>query len=294
MAASYFNPANNYEDQHVGSEGLAINNTYFCRFLARLALHTTAKLFHQNGPCIPVSRHKILKKGYSVHLTEATTIDYVARNTSIPVPKVHCSFVHKNRAYIIMERIQGKTLAAAWPHLSEDSLQNIFLQLRNIIIELRALEPSPTIGVASCVGSSMYDSRLPNGTPRFGPFKTIQEFHRWLRNGVDETTRLGDHVSDEDAAAIKAMIVKQEGSWPAPVFTHGDLNRFNILVRGDQIVGIIDWEFSGWYRPYWEYMSAWFRNVTRGEWQRTVCSFLDPYPEELEMERMRHKWWGEF
>ncbi|KAH6720392.1 kinase-like domain-containing protein [Leptodontidium sp. MPI-SDFR-AT-0119] len=258
---------------HAGSEALAINNTYFRRFLSRLALHTTAKLFRQDGPCIPISRHKILKNGFSVHLTEAVTMDYVARNTSIPVPKVHCSFIHKNRAYIIMERIQGKTLAAAWPHLSKDSLQKIFLQLKNMIKELRALKPPPEIGVASCAGGSMYDS----------------QFHRWLRAGLDETTRLGDHVSDEDTTAIKAMIVKQDGTWPAPVFTHSDLNPFNILVRGDQIVSIIDWEFSGWYPPYWEYTSAWFGNVTRGEWQSTIYSLLNPYPEELEIERTRNR-----
>ncbi|KAH7360186.1 kinase-like domain-containing protein [Rhexocercosporidium sp. MPI-PUGE-AT-0058] len=273
--------------KHVGSEALAINNTSFRRFLVRLALHTTAKFFHRDGPCIPVSRHKILKKGFSVHLTEAITIHYVARNTSIPVPKVHCSFLHKNRAYILMERIQGETLAAAWRHLSKESLQKIFLQLKSMIKELRALQPPLKTGVESCVGGSLYESRLPNGTPRFGPFKTIQEFHRWLRDGLDENTRPGDHVSDEDATAIKAMIVKQDGPWPAPIFTHGDLNPFNILVRGDQIVGIIDWEFSGWYPPYWEYTSAWFGNVIRSEWQSVICSLLDPYPEEFEMERTR-------
>lgn len=85
------------------------------------------------------------------------------------------------------------------------------------------------------------------------------------------------------------MIVKQDGTWPAPVFTHSDLNPFNILVRGDQIVSIIDWEFSGWYPPYWEYTSAWFGNVTRGEWQSTIYSLLNPYPEELEIERTRNR-----
>jgi len=34
------------------------------------------------------------------------------------------------------------------------------------------------------------------------------------------------------------------------VFTHGDLSSLNVLVRGDQIVGIIDWETAGWYPSY--------------------------------------------
>ncbi|KAF8849680.1 kinase-like protein [Acephala macrosclerotiorum] len=279
--------------QHEGSEALAINNTYLRRFLTRLALHTTAKFFNRDGPCVPISKHKILKTGYSVHLTEAVTMSYVARNTSIPVPKVYCSFLHRNRAYIVMERIQGETLAGAWRNLSKESLGKIFSQLKHMIQELRALEPPPNTGVESCVGGSLYDSRLPHGTPRFGPFKTIQDFHRWLRNNL-EPTQIGDDVTAKDADDIKAMVVKQDGLWPSPVFTHCDLNPFNILIRGDQIVGIIDWEFSGWYPSYWEYTSAWLGNLTRSEWQGILLSLLDPYPEELEIERTRSKWWGEW
>lgn len=293
MAKNYSNPANNYEVQHTGSEDLAINNTYLRRLFGRLAFRTTAKFFNRDGPCVPISKHKILKKGYSVHLTEAVTINYVAKHTSIPVPKIYCSFLHKNRAYIIMERIQGDNLAAVWPNLSKESLQNIFSQLKNIIQELRALKPPPNTGVESCVGGSLYDSRLPHGTPRFGPFKTIQEFHLWLRNNT-EATQIGDHVTEEDADGIKGMIVKQDGPWSSPVFTHCDLNPSNILIRKNQIVGIIDWEFSGWYPPYWEYTSAWFGNRTRGEWQSTLLSLLDPFPEELDMEKTRNKWWGEW
>lgn len=89
------------------------------------------------------------------------------------------------------------------------------------------------------------------------------------------------------------MAAKQDGAWPPPVFTHGDLNPFNILVSRDKIVGLIDWEFSGWYPHYWEYTSAWHGNSTRTEWQALLNEFLDCYPIELEMERIRQKWWGE-
>ncbi|KAF2183005.1 hypothetical protein K469DRAFT_728320 [Zopfia rhizophila CBS 207.26] len=267
---------------HEDSEALAINNTYARRFLARLALHTTAKLFNRDGPCIPISKHRILKTGYSVHLTEAVTMKYVAENTSIPVPKVYCSFLHRN-----------SNLAGAWRYLSEESLQKIFLQLKDMIQELRALQPLPNTGVESCVGGSLYDSRLPHGALRFGPFKTAQEFHRWLRNNL-EPTRIGDHVTDQDADDIKAMIAKQNGQWPPPVFTHRDLNPSNILNRGDEIVGIVDWEFSGWYPPIGNTRLRGLEILLEGEWQSILLSLFEPYPEELEMERTRSKWWGEW
>jgi thiamine kinase-like enzyme len=89
------------------------------------------------------------------------------------------------------------------------------------------------------------------------------------------------------------MAAKQDGPWPPPVFTHADLNPFNILVRGDDVVGIIDWEFAGWYPHYWEYTSNWLGSITKAVWQDSLDKFLDPFPEELRMEKTRYKWWGE-
>lgn len=34
--------------------------------------------------------------------------------------------------------------------------------------------------------------------------------------------------------------------------------------------------------------------MTRVEWQGILHSLLQPYPEELEMERTRNQWWGEW
>lgn len=89
------------------------------------------------------------------------------------------------------------------------------------------------------------------------------------------------------------MAARQDGHWPAPVFTHGDLNPFNVFVRDGLVVGILDWEFAGWYPAYWEYTAAWHGNRTRQAWQGVLTEFLDAYPEELKMEITRQKWWGD-
>jgi RIO-like serine/threonine protein kinase len=52
------------------------------------------------------------------------------------------------------------------------------------------------------------------------------------------------------------MINQQNNSkWPLK-FIHGDLSSLNIIVRGDTIVGLIDWQTAGWYPSYWEYTTA--------------------------------------
>lgn len=39
----------------------------------------------------------------------------------------------------------------------------------------------------------------------------------------------------------------------AIVFTHGDLNQYNIIIGGDgHVSGIIDWEAAAWLPEYWE------------------------------------------
>lgn len=65
--------------------------------------------------------------------------------------------------------------------------------------------------------------------PRFRPFKTIQEFHHWLREGFD-TAYHSDNPGNPPKTGcqdLKDVISVQNGEWPAPVFTHCDLCPFN-------------------------------------------------------------------
>lgn len=288
----YTPPIDNTPTQHDGTEHIAIKNTRLRRFLTRLALRTTAHCYKLDGFVRPISPNIVVKTGPWVHLTEAATMQFISTNTSIPVPRVHCSFVYNNHAYIVMERIQGSVLAETWMTLSEIDREIVLAQLRRMLNELRSLTP-PDIKVQSCVNGTLYDSRIPHARPRFGPFQTIQDFHRWLRNGF-RLEDYPDRKGGKDYEDIEAMIIKQNGPWPPPVFTHGDLNPCNILLRGTQVVGIIDWEFSGWYPFYWEYTAAWYGNRTREWWRGRLDSFIDAHTEELKMEILRQKWWGDF
>ena len=122
---------------------------------------------------------------------------FVAANISLPVPKVFCSFLHKDRAYIVMERIQGEPLPRAWKTLPEESRQEIFRQLKTLIQELRLLNPPDRIGVASCIGGIVREARIPRPLPRMGPFGTIQEFHLFLKNNLHPQNVKGKN-EDED------------------------------------------------------------------------------------------------
>jgi hypothetical protein len=187
----------NLQAQHEGTKGMAIKNTLVRRLTTLIGLKTTARFFKRDGDCIPISKHLIVKTGPFVHLTEAATLKFVADNTTIPVPKVFCSFLHKDRAYIVMERIQGKSIPAAWKSLSEESRQKIFDQLKAIFRELRTLKPPDDTGVESCLGGSVREGRIPRPLPRMGPLKTVQEFHIFLRDNL-RPEEVKDKKNDDD------------------------------------------------------------------------------------------------
>ncbi|KAK4234267.1 hypothetical protein C8A03DRAFT_37976, partial [Achaetomium macrosporum] len=100
--ANYTPPVNNRATQHDGTESLAINDSIARRFLSLLALKIGSRFSPSWHPCVPVSKHLIIKTGLSLHLTEAATLKFVAEETSLPVPHVHCAFVHNNRAIIVI------------------------------------------------------------------------------------------------------------------------------------------------------------------------------------------------
>ena len=83
-----------------------------------------------------------IKFGESVTLAEANTLRFIARYTTIPVPKVYYAFTLHGKTYILMERIRGETIAKRWPSLADSSKASIFRQLRGMIDELRAIPPN--------------------------------------------------------------------------------------------------------------------------------------------------------
>ncbi|CAH0016606.1 unnamed protein product [Clonostachys rhizophaga] len=108
--------------QHGGAGNLGIN-TWVRRILTRLALKTTAHFYRWNGQGVPISRNLVVKRGSTVHLTEAATMEFVAAKTSLPVPRVHCAFVRRGMTYIVMERIKGDVIGKSIMSLPEEALE---------------------------------------------------------------------------------------------------------------------------------------------------------------------------
>ena len=215
-------------------------------------------------------------------------MQFIAQRTSIPVPKVYCAFKCKGLTYIVMERVDGQMICQGWSLRSKESREHLLAQLKGMISEMRRISSPKNNGVSNVVGDSLYDQRLPKppqDSLRFGPFDNVGDFHLYLRRGIEENPA---HIPE-----VSKLIELHRGTWPV-CFTHGDLSSFNILVKGEDIVGIVDWETAGWYPSYWEYTSACYVNPWNEFWRKEVDKFLDPMPEELYMDELRLKYFGEF
>lgn len=240
-----------------------------------------------HGAVIFIAGKLCIKYGNLRALPEASAIRFIHENTSIPVPKIYCAFTRKGSTYIVMEKIQGEMLGIGWGERNDDSKAKILEQLKRMVAEMRSIPPpqGQKPGVCNVHGGSIWDSRLPGTSMRHGPWESVHEFHKYLRGGFEADPNHYPEVSN-------LIALQDKDRWPL-VFTHGDLSSLNVLVRGDKVVGIIDWETAGWYPSYWEYTTASQVSPMNYFWRREIDNFLDPLPEELEMETIRQKYFGD-
>ncbi|KAM4054574.1 phosphotransferase enzyme family protein [Hirsutella rhossiliensis] len=200
-----------------------------------------------------MSLHHHLVSSFSTEYLRSNIVpDTAARHTSVPVPKVHCAFVHQGETYIVMSRIKGRVVWHGWLGRSHDSKTRILEQLRQMLAELRSVPQPAGVGVSNVIGGPLCDCRLPSKM-LWGP-------------------GLGNDL----------------------VLTHGDLSSFNIMIQGDEVTGIVDWETAGWFPPYWEYTCARNANPQNAFWAQEVDRFLPPRPHELRMDGIRRKHLGDF
>ncbi|KAI4145800.1 MAG: hypothetical protein LQ341_002261 [Variospora aurantia] len=270
-----------------------INDTWWRRNFYLLAIKLTRTFTKRSGGGVLdlLGRRACVKCHPWLTLANAATLRFIAQHTSIPVPKVYCAFEHKGRVYVVMEFIRAPMVAQGWRSRSPESRAKIHQQLRRMIDELRSIPSPKHLGVANVAGGPLFDPRLPGKSLTFGPFKDTAEFHLHIREGWDQE-RCSTLALDRQGE-IQELIKQHEGSWPLR-FTHGDLSSLNILARGDEVVGIVDWDTAGWYPSYWEYTTAWHVNPYNEFWQDEVDNFLEPMPEALAMEQTRRKYFKDF
>ncbi|EIM85020.1 kinase-like protein [Stereum hirsutum FP-91666 SS1] len=205
----------------------------------------------------------ILKIGRDDVASEAATVNFIRSNTTIPVPHVVASDSAFGRSYMLMRRVEGMPLEFAWPDLDAGQRANVVEQLRSFAAQLRTLSPTLSRGhsvhaVCALNNASFWDSRISSAPT--GPFPDERAFN-------DHLVAVAERYMDETTLpAIRARMRDDHRI----CFTHGDLAPRNIMVQGDNVTAIIDWEEAGWYPEHWEIVKALWCTLKDPEWLSAV------------------------
>lgn len=217
----------------------------------------------------------VVKMGEYTRETETKTMEFVRRNTTIPVPEVYNVYKDESTGFvcIVMEFVPGTRLDEAWPSLSEGDKKSVIQQLRGYFDQLRQIKGSFIGGID---GSGCDEQLFPDDSSFWGPYKDEGEFNQalvgaWSANYADDPfIRL--------LSQMQASIMKDHDI----VMTHNDFAPRNILFDGLKVVAIVDWQRSGFYPEYWEYCKALWRPDWDSEWinEGLVEGALDQYLKE--------------
>ena len=113
---------------------------------------------------------------------------------------------------------------------------------------------------------------MRKSTSTGGPFNSKTEFNNFLFENTISSTPLLYSQSIQQTLRRDHEIV----------FSHGDLNLHNIVVKDGDIVALLDWECAGWYPEHWEYIKFCAASLYDREWHQFGPTLLPTtYPDEL-------------
>ncbi|KAI0740097.1 kinase-like domain-containing protein [Earliella scabrosa] len=208
---------------------------------------------------------------------EAEAIRFVCQHTSLPIPRLRMYWEEGTIGSLIIDYAEGETLQRAWKRLSDEQRSSVMRKVAGFVQELRSIpQPPPPPGsslprsgwIGSPLGNPFHDCRMTSSEDPYGPFPSEREFNDWK---VSRFAPFGER--SVTAAAHIAQLRRAMSDQHPIVFTHGDINRRNILVRihGDgpddvEITAFIDWEQAGWRPIHWESVKWCFMGGMATDW----------------------------
>ena len=142
------------------------------------------------------------------------SIDFIRRNTTVPVPNIVCAFSDRDSYYVLQEKVQNVSLASDVP---AQHMHIVTRQIEGFIAQMQRLKSWTLQGT---IGPVCLPLRFVDLDPR--------------------------------PSSVLRFVPLAEGLHARPyVFCHGDLNGDNILVDPItyEVKCILDWENAGFYPP---------------------------------------------
>jgi aminoglycoside phosphotransferase (APT) family kinase protein len=202
----------------------------------------------------------VVKYGMLMTENEGHALLLLEKYIIIPAPRLYAMYREGETLYLVMGLMLGRQLGLIWDDLSEEEKLPILKHLRSILDYMRSLPP-PAI-ISSVSGGPLRHRFFlwPEPEPKItGPFEKEEDldYALALRSRKNWESYQKRPWTSEFFARNLPVALKGHGT----VFTHGDLQRKNILVeqllletrdveRQFRVSAILDWEDAGWYPSY--------------------------------------------
>ncbi|ROV98069.1 hypothetical protein VMCG_06990 [Cytospora schulzeri] len=269
------------------------------------AMKMGENLWSLHGTCVlGLGQSMVVKIGTCLNPDGIANLKYInAQVPQIPAPMFLGSMSSRQRTYIFMSRGEGVTLESVWPQLSVAGKLSAQRQLNDIFHVLRAKgNDQGSMRIGGFTSGICRDTRRQQRTCE--KIASEADFNDFLC-----------HESRRTQTPWIRMIRSFMGDDHKLVMTHADLHPRNIMVKCDaptdrdglqaeedgridsiQITSLIDWEMSGWYPEYWEFVKALNTVDLRGplaDW----CDYLPTeaigkWPIEYSMDLLISRWLG--
>ncbi|KAJ3545500.1 hypothetical protein NMY22_g2407 [Coprinellus aureogranulatus] len=167
----------------------------------------------------------------------------------VPVPDVYGWIKEGEETFIYLSYIEGVTLQSRLQEFSDDELDQVVRDLKTFANSWRRLRlPEGEEFIGSPDRGPMREQLWWNASePPSSALPTVKDFNdAFLALG----SSLPSYPDHEFYRSIRSSFPDDGGIR----FTHTDLAACNILVSqtSAKVVGIIDWQESGWYPEFWD------------------------------------------
>ncbi|ETS03824.1 phosphotransferase enzyme family protein [Trichoderma reesei RUT C-30] len=211
--------------------------------------------------------------------SEAATMRYIKKKTTIPIPAVHAygndadliQGESKPVAFLICDYIPGQSLGMrTFADATADQRKHFYNDLFDILSQLYGLEfpvagslmpnpgndAEPIIGPIQCMAANeLHRVVQPQRNP--STFSSYSDYMTYQLHILSETFRLPTEELDSNQAKMELFAIESLAKQAPTLFdtsksempfvlAHQDMRCSNVIVTEDfHISGIIDWEFSG-------------------------------------------------
>ncbi|KAK3045742.1 hypothetical protein LTR09_012720 [Extremus antarcticus] len=209
----------------------------------------------------------VCKAGSRVRIEESRALKF-ALSLQLPVPAVHEVNASGQQTEILMDFVDGECLEEAWLSMNSEQKRSVAKQIGHIVTTMRqAASDQRRIGA---FGGPARDCRQISDYSG-GPFTNEAEFNTFVLDLLRRTPSL-----------IRSTLAQALNVDSQIVLTHGDLTPRNIIVKGDHVQALLDWEYAGWYPEYWEYIKFFDRPTDCKDWKEYAeIIFGTQYPKQL-------------